>query len=578
MTVWHDQPSPLSRRQARELARGELARGEIVDRETAEREIAELGDNPSGNAVDAPANGQPTPPPTRRDASSSGGRRVQWNPAAADPEPLTYATQGKIPSTDPVVESRPIAPTEQQTPTGEPVEAADEAQEERPAFRLRDYRPDGRRSTFGSLGSRAQTGHWTPPPTDDLEYRTHGGPGSDSSLLPLTPDPRPAAPTSGPPATNEPTPTNEPTRSNEQAGPSSDYSTPSDLVAPEHTMTRRELRALRERAEAASQVAAQAAAEAAGEPAAASEPAASEAATSEPAASVEPVADAAGVVEELPAEPVAPIPDASSQDVSRPVIPQLVEPLSPEADSARPSPSPQAAEPEVIEAELIVEEPAPRSESLTPFEALFRPPSERAAPAAEPNTVTEDLVPDPSAAAAQPVAARQVDTPDQEETGKPYGHWSTQAAIDDASQLNEATLRRDVGATTGAITTHALVLPSIPETGDQLLSPLTSTGEIMVTGSFDLPRSFGSTGAHPALFDHSDVDALIDESDREDAPSESAPVRAIRAVSSNTSTRGVIEAPAPQKSRLPLILGIVFGGVLLVAVGVVIAGLIFNAF
>jgi len=100
----------------------------------------------------------------------------------------------------------------------------------------------------------------------------------------------------------------------------------------------------------------------------------------------------------------------------------------------------------------------------------------------------------------------------------------------------------------------------------------------MVTGSVDLPRSFGSTGAHPALFDHPDVDALIEESDREDAAAESAPVRAIRAVSSTSSTRGVIEAPAPRKSRLPLIAGITGGSALLVAAGVVAAGFIFNVF
>ena len=132
--------------------------------------------------------------------------------------------------------------------------------------------------------------------------------------------------------------------------------------------------------------------------------------------------------------------------------------------------------------------------------------------------------------------------------------------------------------TTGAITTHALVLPSSPDSTDQLLNSLSGTGEIMITGSIDLPRSFGSTGAHPALFDHPEVDALIDEDDREDAPSESAPVRAIRAVSSSSSTRGVIEAPAPRKSRLPLVVGITAGSLLLIAIGAVVAAFAFNVF
>ena len=194
-----------------------------------------------------------------------------------------------------------------------------------------------------------------------------------------------------------------------------------------------------------------------------------------------------------------------------------------------------------------------RPESLRSFDSLFR------APAAEA----------PTATSAPTVNATE--TP-----AKPYGHWTTQAALDDAAPSSEGFLSRDVGVTTGAITTHALLLPSIPEAGDQLLAPLTTTGEIMITGSIDLPRTFGSTGAHPARFDHSDVDALIEESDREDAVSTSAPVRAIRAVSSTSSSRGVIEAPAKPKSKSPLIIGLAVGGLILVAGAFVAAALIFR--
>ena len=187
-------------------------------------------------------------------------------------------------------------------------------------------------------------------------------------------------------------------------------------------------------------------------------------------------------------------------------------------------------------------------ETLSPFDALFRAPVSESA---EPSTSTEP-------------------------GSKPYGHWTTQAALDDVSPTGAGFLSRDVGVTTGAITTHALVLPSIPESGAQLLAPLTNTGEIMVTGSIDLPRTFGSTGAHPARFDHPDVDALLEESDREDAVSTSAPVRAIRAVSSTSSTRGVIEPPAKPKSKLPLIGGIILGGIILVVGAFVAAALVFN--
>ena len=160
----------------------------------------------------------------------------------------------------------------------------------------------------------------------------------------------------------------------------------------------------------------------------------------------------------------------------------------------------------------------------------------------------------------------------------PIGHWSTQALIDDDEQVQENSFARDVGATSGAITTSALVLPSMP-TGENIMGPLSGTGEILITGSINLPSSMGSTGVHPARYDHSDVDALLEADDREDSDPESAPVRAIRAVSTNTASGDVINSMKPRKaSRLPLIL-IVSAAVM--AVGVVVllvAGFIFKIF
>lgn len=168
--------------------------------------------------------------------------------------------------------------------------------------------------------------------------------------------------------------------------------------------------------------------------------------------------------------------------------------------------------------------------------------------------------------------------PAQDAVEVPFGHWSTQAALEDPADSGDSVLSRNVGVTTGAITTHALVLPSSAGPGDQLLGSLSSTGEIMITGSIDLPRSFGSTGAHPALFDHPEVDALIDADDREDAQSDSPPVRAVRAVSSGSSARGVIEPPAPRKSRVPLVAGITAGSLLLIAIGATVTAFAFNVF
>lgn len=545
MTVWHDQP-PLSRRRVRENSPTDSDESAIAD------EIA-AGDN------------QP-----RRSA----GRRVQWDPSAE-----TAAAETAAVETETAPESAPAA-------EAAPQEAADKSGQENPAgYRVRDYRPDIRRAAFSPLVTAAAQEPWTPP--------------ADASGT---------------------------------IGVAERASLPTELAAPEYTMTRRALRELRQRAEAAGQEAPNVvrdangalaltgsipvidlprdddgnivdeplapvdaerdgsrAADVDGADASHDQPVEQHPADAQPAdaqpADEQPEDDAAH--ERIPVEVIVAEQALASAIIDEATISEAtiieVDPVDEidaddlddfNGDTLISAPAlvdvpideqlGGTFEPNVDTVHALIEpgtQADPQPESLSPFDSLFLPSSGAPATPAPPLLEHEGgrgVEPAPDAA--------------------PYGHWSTQAALDDASQSNEALLSRNVGISTGAITTHALVLPTGPSSSDQLLNPVTATGEIMVTGSIDLPRSFGSTGAHPALFDHPDVDALIDASDREDAASESAPVRAIRAVSSNSSTRGVIEAPAPRKSRLPLIAGITGGSALLVAAGVVVAGFIFNVF
>lgn len=159
----------------------------------------------------------------------------------------------------------------------------------------------------------------------------------------------------------------------------------------------------------------------------------------------------------------------------------------------------------------------------------------------------------------------------------PVGHWSTQAEIDDGEQFQENTLSRNIGATSGAITTSALVIPSIPSV--DALRPFGTTGEILITGTIDLPRSIGSIGTQPGRYDHSDVDALIEAGDREDSAPDSAPVRAIRAVSTHSSTRGVIQTKKPKgNSRLPIVLAVAAAAMAVGVIVLFVAGMIFKIF
>ena len=156
-----------------------------------------------------------------------------------------------------------------------------------------------------------------------------------------------------------------------------------------------------------------------------------------------------------------------------------------------------------------------------------------------------------------------------EQTGgwsAPVGHWSRQADLDDEEQPFENTVTREVGGGNVATTTSALVLPEMP-LANPFPSALTGTGEVLLTGSIDLPRSLSHGNGDSRHFDDSNVDLMYDNQDSEFAGTDSAPVSAIRAVSTHTSARGVISSKKPTGNRSLTVL-LVAASVM--AVGVVV--------
>ena len=147
----------------------------------------------------------------------------------------------------------------------------------------------------------------------------------------------------------------------------------------------------------------------------------------------------------------------------------------------------------------------------------------------------------------------------------PVGHWSRQADLDDETQPWENTITREVGGGNVATTTSALVLPQIPR-ADPFATALNSTGEVLLTGSIDLPRSLSSTGSDGRHYDDPRVDHMFDTQDAEFTGTDSSPVRATRAVSTHTSARGVIHANKAHGNRLIIV---VFVATAVLAVGVV---------
>jgi hypothetical protein len=219
--------------------------------------------------------------------------------------------------------------------------------------------------------------------------------------------------------------------------------------------------------------------------------------------------------------------------------------------------------PQAAPAQLHAPQPAAPQPSQA-WEATRMP----AAPAPSTNTaMTSALAEFDTLARAQDVASPETPsgwTP-------PVGHWSTQVDLDDGI---ETTINRRVGS--GSSATNALVLPDIPQ-GTDIRGPLTSTGEVMLTGSIDLPHSLGSTGTS-ARIDHDGIDGLFDLHDHEVLSTDSQPVRAIKAVSTHQTGHGVTHTQKPKGTRALTALLISASSLAVVVAGLLIAAFAFNIF
>jgi hypothetical protein len=158
------------------------------------------------------------------------------------------------------------------------------------------------------------------------------------------------------------------------------------------------------------------------------------------------------------------------------------------------------------------------------------------------------------------------------------GHWSRQAAIDDAEQPFSAMLSREVGRGNVTTATNALILPATALSPNDFAAAINSTGEIIVTGSITLPGSVARAAQDKRRYDHPNVDSLFDANDHEVIGTNSAPIRAIRSVSSQTATHGIIRANKPHGSRM-LVALLVAASIMAVGVaGLLIAGFVFKIF
>ncbi|MGV8857407.1 hypothetical protein [Rhodoglobus sp.] len=154
-------------------------------------------------------------------------------------------------------------------------------------------------------------------------------------------------------------------------------------------------------------------------------------------------------------------------------------------------------------------------------------------------------------------------------TVAPAGHWTRQAAVED--DPSSSIISRTIGSGTPA--TSALVLPAIPFATD-IRGPLNSSGETMLTGSIDLPSTLSASGVSDR-FDHADIDSLLDLNDSDMVSTDSAPVRAVKAVST-FSNQSVTQTQKPKGTRALTVLLISASSMAVVVAGLLVAAFAFN--
>jgi len=180
-------------------------------------------------------------------------------------------------------------------------------------------------------------------------------------------------------------------------------------------------------------------------------------------------------------------------------------------------------------------------------------------------------VPDAETASAAPLAAPNP-APTIDASGvnlAPTGHWSRQAAEED--EPSDSVITRTIGS--GTSTTSALVLPAIPFATD-IRGPVNSSGEAMFTGSIDLPSTLSASGVSDR-FDNADIDSLLDLNDSDMVSTDSAPVRAVTAVST-FSNQSVTQTQKPKGTRALTVLLISASSMAVVVAGLLVAAFAFN--
>jgi hypothetical protein len=206
---------------------------------------------------------------------------------------------------------------------------------------------------------------------------------------------------------------------------------------------------------------------------------------------------------------------------------------------------------------------------------------------------TDVIAEDPSDASdaergdSDPIAAVLVPTDDEEddpEEARPVvaptfgsGLLAGEAVELELPASFDQLLTRGGNATGSLAASNALILSQTPETAS-LTAPIAATGAVLITGMFNLPESFGSTGTSHGSSDGKEIDAILVDGELP-ASSSPTPIAASAAISTIKSAEDIIKPPAPEKGgRLMMALVITAGALALALTGVLIVALVTGAF
>ncbi|WP_053352960.1 hypothetical protein [Leucobacter musarum] len=291
--------------------------------------------------------------------------------------------------------------------------------------------------------------------------------------------------------------------------------------------------------------------------------------------------------ETAPAEPLHPASEASAESAPEASAASEAEAENAavrDADVSAASPADAAAPTAVIDSDAMraVSEAAPESipEVVPPREPADDLPVVPAAETVALPTQAAAVAPkqtEPQAAPSSPEQKSSYSFPDiappeewrsvfDDPASRQFPTPGTQPGGDFDDLISRAVAQE---GSTGGTGTSALILPTMPEDTGGLTGPLGATGDLYVTGSLHLPKSLGETGGHSAIHDSIEMDPITGDQLSEPSGDGSgpAPVSARHAVSARVdSGMPVVAKPAREKSKLPLILSLTGGGLLIVVV------------